>query len=149
MLSIFFQRSILQHHEIVTSVSNTFSNSEQPPSVNQHATLRTLLLLVPIGLLSLFWTSVVQHSCPCGNCPSSTPSASREVTKWKTLSPPLPEDRVLAGNRWQPQSGNYEDYLTNVFALGTGCQKPELLQHSGEEQRSTAATMKLKTREVS
>lgn len=84
----------MQHQEIAMSVSNTFFNSEQPPSVNQYAVLRALMLLVPIGLSSLSWTSVAQHPCPRGNCPSSTPSASREVTKWKTLSPPLPEDRV-------------------------------------------------------
>lgn len=63
-LSIFFQKSILQHQEIAMSVSNTFSNSEQPPSVNQYAVLRALMLLVPVGLLSLSWTSVAQHPCP-------------------------------------------------------------------------------------
>lgn len=55
---------------------------------------------------------------------------------------------VLTGNRWQPQSGKYEGYLIRVFPLGTGFQKPELLQHLGEEPGNTAAATKLKTREV-
>lgn len=55
---------------------------------------------------------------------------------------------VLTGNRWQPQSGKYEGYLIRVFPLGTGFQKPELLQHLGEELGNTAAATKLKTREV-
>lgn len=56
---------------------------------------------------------------------------------------------VLSGNRWQPQSGKYEDYLIRVFPLRAGFQKAGLLQHSGEELGSTAAATKLKTREVS